>query len=183
MKKDYQKLKQTRIDSWLKEFPEELQYDPENEDSKDYKGLTLINLLPKNKSLFIVPVKEEMVTEAGILLPVTEQKTLLNDRVDASSYFGMIIASSPDSVWYMKDGKNVPYPCGALCVYAKHRETYVRFGGRSLTMVSDFDIWGIIPDNAFYDYVFDAKGDVFSNLRGRVLTDEDIKNRENPENR
>jgi co-chaperonin GroES (HSP10) len=163
-------------------IPKELWFDPENEQAKDYNGHSLINLLPKNKSLLIVKMKEDQQTDGGIFIPDIEQETLVNDRTDVSSYFGMIVAASPDTTWYEKDGQKIPYRAGDICIYAKHRETYVRFGLKTLTMVSEFDIWGIVPDNAYHEYVFDAKGDVFRNLRNRVISKEQVEDRENPEN-
>lgn len=177
----YEKLKQKRVQSWLDTVPEELRFDSDNPQSKDYEGLSLINLLPKNKSVLITPVKEEVVTDAGLFIPTIEQESLVNDRTEVSSYFGMIIASSPDTTWYQdENGKNVPYRAGDLCIYAKHRETHVRYGMKKLVMCSEFDIWGIIPENGYYEYVFDAKDDVFKNIRHQIKSQEEIEEREKP---
>ena len=182
--KNLAELRKKRVDSFVNTIPEMLRFDPSNPQSQDYLNLSLINLLPKNRCVLITQVKEEQVTEGGIYMPSIEQEAMVNDRTDVSSYFGMIIAASPDAIWYEKpNGEKVPYQPGDLCIYAKHRETYVRYGTHNFIMCSDFDIWGVIPDNAYYEYVFDAKADVFHNLRSRVKSKQDILDRENPEKR
>jgi co-chaperonin GroES (HSP10) len=178
-------LRKRRIDSFVDSIPEELRFDESNPQSHAYKGLSLINLLPKNKSVLIYMMKEEEeeITPGGLIIPKLQQESMVNDRTDVSSYYGFIIAAAPDTVWYTDQvtEKSVPYRAGDICMYAKHRETYVRFGGKNLIMASEFDVWGIVPDNAYYNYVFDAKADVFKNLRYRLKSNQEILDRENPE--
>jgi len=185
-KVDLVELRKKRIDSFMDTIPKELHFDATAEQAFNWIGQSLINYLPKSKSVIIIPIKEseEEVTKGGIIVPKFEQEAMLNDRTQVSSYYGMIIAAAPDTLWYTtRSGEAVPYKPGDLCTYAKHRETYMRYGMKNMVMVSEFDIWGIIPENAYYQYVFDAKADVFHNLRYRVKSKQEILDRENPEKR
>lgn len=175
---DTDESRRLRISSWLSTLNEALHYDKDNEQNQDYAGLSLINFNCLNQHLLIAPIKCEMVTDAGIvLLKRPDQETLIDKRTAVSNYFGMIVSAAPDAKMFDKD-KQKQFVAGDICIYAKHRETFIEFGTKLLTMVSMFDVWGVIPDNLYYNFQFDAYGDAYQQTRYKIKSAQQQKEEE-----
>lgn len=162
--------RELRIEQWLQSLHKDLHFDPTKDQNKHFIGRSLINYCPSNKHVLIAPINIEMETEAGLLIPKKiDQETLVDKRTESSNYIGMIISAAPDAIWYRFEGKEYPYIPGDLCTYTRHRETFIEFGTKQLLMVTEFDVFAIIPDNLYYNFGFDARGDAFQSMRHMVV--------------
>lgn len=177
MIQELQELRQKRIKGFLKTIPETLHFHPTKTYGEKYRKYSLISYIPTNKQIIIMPMAGKKVTASGIEVIEFDQDNLIDKRTDNSSYVGMIISAAPDAYMHHIHGDEnpIPFKPGDLCTYNKVRDTYIEFGGKKLIIVASFDCWGIIPDNLYYNYQFELKGDVFQNIRHRVINPEDLK--------
>ena len=164
----------SRIGSFLSLLPNELLW-KNQKGFEDFEGRSLINACPTNKNILLIPLNiEEEVTQTGIIKVHKEQDNLINKNTDTANFFGMIVSAAPDAYWFGE----TPFNIGDIVIYAKHRETHVEFGGQNLLMISQHDVWAVVPDNAYYDFQFTATGDIYQNIRYKLTKNEDIIKRE-----
>lgn len=166
--------RENRIAGFLKKLPEELHFMPTDEYGEEYRGRTLIQYIPGNKQIIIYPLNQAKKTKGGLSILEFDQEAPVDKRSDSSSYYGMIVSAAPDAIHH--SGK--PFNAGDICLFAKQRETFIDYGPIKLLMIGQFDCWGIVPENLYYNYQFDAKGDVYQNIRYMFTTAEKIKEKE-----
>lgn len=166
--------RENRIDGFLKKLPKELHFSPTDEYGEEYRDRTLIQFVPSNKQLIIYPLNQAKKTKSGISILEFDQEAPVDKRSDSSSYYGMIVSAAPDALHH----NDKPFNAGDICLFAKQRETYIDYGPIKLLLIGQYDCWGIVPENLYYNYQFDAKGDVYQNIRYMFTTAEAIKEKE-----
>jgi len=168
--------RESRLKSFKALFPESLQWEAcTNPRMMVYKPFSLIQIGPKSKHLFLkVLVGSEEVSTAGIITIDSDQDAAINKQSDSSNFFAMIVAAAPDAYAY----DEVTFVPGDIIIYAKHRETTVTYGGQKLLMISEHDVFAVVPDNAYYDFQFSATGDIYQNIRHKFISQKDIEKRE-----